>query len=225
LRLLRSPADLSAFIQGRGPFELCVWDFDGVVCDSEPWQAESYRTVLLRRRVRPRADFFNGHVGLTEPEIWDRIVAEYGVTTDRQELARERLDVLRPALLCEARPNWFVRPALDELRASGTRSVIVSSGSLDIIEPYLAAWGLAQRYDAVSGLGPAATPKSQRMTELLASARDRVLLFEDADVYLALGSAHGAVVVGVIHGLNAGPFSSVDAALHAAPEITGATVE
>ena len=223
MRRLRSPADLTEFIRARGPFELCIWDFDGVVCDSEPLQAESYRRVLLRRGVSPRADFFERYVGLTEPEIWDRIVAEYGVATERPELARERLEALRPALLHDARPNWFVRPALEALRGTGTRSVIVSSGNLSVIEAYLAAWGLSHLFDAVSGLGPAVTPKRQRMTELLVSARDRVLVFEDVEAYLALGTAHGAVVVGVIHSLNSGAFPSADAVMLASPEMTGST--
>jgi len=223
LRRLKSPADLSAFIRARGPFGLCIWDFDGVVCDSEPWQAESYRTVLLRRGVCPPTDFFEPFVGLTEPEIWDGLVADFGVTTERSELARERLEALRPALLRDAPPNWFVRPALEALRGTGTRSVIVSSGNLSVIEAYLAAWGLSDLFDAVSGFGPGVAPKRQRMSELLASARDRVLLFEDVDAYLALGSAHSAVVVGVIHGLNAGPLASADAVMLASPEMIGAT--
>ncbi len=217
MRRLRSPADLCAFIRARGPFGLCIWDFDGVVCDSEPWQAESYRRVLLHRGVRPPTGFFEPFVGLAEPEIWDRIGAQYGVTTEWPELARERLEALRPALLNDAPPNWFVRPALEALRGADTRSVIVSSGNLSVIEAYLAAWGLGDLFDAVSGLGPGVKPKRQRMSELLASARDRVLLFEDVDAYLALGSAHGAVVVGVIHGLNAGALASADAVMLASP--------
>jgi DNA-binding LacI/PurR family transcriptional regulator/beta-phosphoglucomutase-like phosphatase (HAD superfamily) len=223
LKHLRTPADLSAFIRRCGPFDLCIWDFDGVVCDSEPWQAESYRTVLIRRGVGTRADFFAGYVGLTEPEIWDRIVAEYGVTADRRDLARERIEVIRQALLRDAPPNWFVRPAHDVLRATATRSIIVSSGNLSLIEAYLAAWSLDHLFDAVSGIGPKAIPKKQRMMELLASARGRVLLFEDVDSYLAVGSAHGAVAVGVSHGMNAGRLSSADAVILASPETQRST--
>jgi len=221
LRRLRTPADLSTFIRSRGPFELCIWDFDGVVCDSEPWQAASYETLLSRRGTHPRADFFESYVGLTETEIWDRLDARYDLATDRQAAARERSEVLRPALLTEARPNWFVRPALAAVRATGTRSVIVSSGRLDIIEPYLDAWSLAPLFDAISGQAPEVPSKTERLSTWLASARGRVLLFEDVDAYLALGSARGAVVVGVLHGLNANSCRSADAVMIASPEAVG----
>ncbi|MBA3778480.1 MAG: HAD family phosphatase [Chloroflexi bacterium] len=223
LRRLSSPAELVEFLAARGPFELSVWDFDGVVCDSEPLQADAYLRVLDGRGIRPGPGFFDGYVGLTEPQIWDRIRADHGLVADRAELVRERQEILRPSLL-RARPNWFVRPALDAVAAAGTRSVIVSSGNLAMIEPYLAAWSLEGSFDDVSALGAVAGPtKRERMTSLLESARGRTVLLEDVDHYLALGRKHGAVVIGVSHGLTEGPLTNADAVLMAGrpPPIAG----
>jgi beta-phosphoglucomutase-like phosphatase (HAD superfamily) len=94
LRGLSSPDALTAFLRDRGPFEVCLWDFDGVICDSEPFQAAAYREVLVRRGIRPAAGFFEGFVGRTKLEIWDELIRAYGITGTPGDLVRERRDVL-----------------------------------------------------------------------------------------------------------------------------------
>ena len=225
MTLLRTEGDLRSFLVSRGPFETAVWDFDGVVCDSEPWQADAYRRVLLARGVHVEHDFFAPYVGLTEPEIWDRIVAARELAAERADLIDERQAELRPRLLRDAAPNWFVRPALAALRTAGTPSVVLSSGDTALIEAYLAHWRLAGSFDRVSGHGPDAAPKADRLTELIGSATGRVLLVEDMAAYLELGSRLGAVTVAVAHGLNAGAVGAADATLEAAPERVGAGPE
>lgn len=218
MRRLSSTEALTRFIRDRGPFEVCLWDFDGVVCNSEPFQSAAYREVLLRRGVRPSARFFGGFVGRTEVEIWDQMRRTYGIDAATGDLVRERRDVLRPRLIRDARPNWFVRPALRALAAHGSRSVIVSSGDVAVIKPYLAAWSLASAFEPMSPPGRSASPKRTRLTELAASATGGVLLFEDVADYLTLGSSIGAIVIAVSHALNRSTALSGDAIVEAGPE-------
>lgn len=218
MRRLSSPEALSEFIRDRGPFGVCLWDFDGVICDSEPFQSAAYQEVLLRRGVRPSAGFFDGFVGRTEVEIWDQLRRTYGVHAAVGELVRERREVLRPRLIRDARPNWFVRPALRALADLGSRSVIVSSGDVEVIRPYLAAWSLASAFEPISPPGTSPAPKRTRLIELAASATGGVLLFEDVADYLTLGSTIGAVVIAVSHALNRSTPLSGDAIMEAGPE-------
>lgn len=218
MRRLSSPDALAEFIRDRGPFEVCLWDFDGVICDSEPFQSAAYREILVRRGIRPSAGFFDGFVGRTELEIWDELIRAYAITSTPGDLIRERRDVLRPRLIRDARPNWFVRPALVTLATFGSRSVIVSSGDVGVIEPYLAAWSLASAFEPMSRRRRTPSSKRARLIELVASSTGRVLLFEDVVDYLTLGSSIGAVVIAVSHGLNRNTAVGGDAIVEAAPE-------
>jgi beta-phosphoglucomutase-like phosphatase (HAD superfamily) len=218
LRRLSSPDAVAEFIRDRGPFEVCLWDFDGVICDSEPFQSAAYREILVRRGIRPFAGFFDGFVGRTELEIWDELIRAYAITSTPGDLIRERRDVLRPRLIRDARPNWFVRPALVTLATFGSRSVIVSSGDVGVIEPYLAAWSLASAFEPMSHRRGTPSSKRARLIELVASSTGRVLLFEDVADYLTLGSRIGAVVIAVSHGLNRNTAVGGDAIVEAAPE-------
>lgn len=218
MRRLSSPEALTGFIRDRGPFELCLWDFDGVICDSEPFQSAAYREVLLRRGARPSARFFDDLVGKTELEIWNQLTRTYRIDAATGDLVRERREVLRPRLIRDARPNWFVRPALRALAALGSRSVIVSSGDVAVIRPYLAAWSLASAFEPMSPPGRSPSPKRTRLIELAATATGGVLLLEDVADYLTLGSSTGAVVIAVSHALNRTTALSGDAIVDAGPE-------
>ena len=218
MRRLSSPDALAGFIRDRGPFEICLWDFDGVICDSEPFQSAAYRDVLVRHGIRPSAGFFEGFIGRTELEIWHELIRAYGVTVAPDDLVRERRGVLRPRLIRDARPNWFVRPAIDALTITGSRSVIVSSGDVAVIEPYLAAWSLASAFAPMSRRERSPSAKRARLIDLVASSTGRVLLFEDVADYLTLGSSIGAVVIAVSHGLNRKTALGGDAIVEAAPE-------
>lgn len=222
MRQLRSTSDVAEFIHDRGPFELCIWDFDGVICDSEPVQAESYRELLARRGIRTKDGFFGAFVGSPEPAIWGRLAADYGLKADVSMLMIERMDVLRSRLLADAPPNWFVRPTLDLLSQSGVRSVVVSSGDLGLIELYLAAWDLAPAIGAVSALRGETRPKADRLAAALASAAGATLVIEDVETYLAQAAQSGAVTVGVTHDLTACPLISCEAVMAASPEPTSA---
>jgi beta-phosphoglucomutase-like phosphatase (HAD superfamily) len=203
MRRLTSAHDLQRFIRRRAPFALCLWDFDGVVADSEPRQAAAYRRVLAARGIKTPPDFFHELIGLTEPEIWDRLQADHDLRDRRLDLSNERFEILRDLLTRDAPPNWFVRPALEALAAMGGRSVIVSSGDPRVIAPYLASWGLEGAFETVSAHGPGTSPKSERIVALLEGAEGATLMFEDVAAYLSLGTVHGAVTIGVIHEFNA----------------------
>lgn len=206
-----SEEELLDFLERRGPFGLCIWDFDGVVCDSEPQQAESYRRLLARRGRTTSPEFFDRLVGLTEPEIWERILADQGVDWDRAGLVAERHEVLIP-MLAAMPPNWWLRPTLAWLTERAVPSRLVSSGNRNVIEAYLEAHGLSAAFASVSVADHGARPKAERLGGTIdAAAPARVLVFEDSDSYLAVARDRGAVTVRVAHSLNAAGRVAADA--------------
>jgi beta-phosphoglucomutase-like phosphatase (HAD superfamily) len=206
MRPLRTADALRAFFREQGPFGVAVWDFDGVIVDSEHWQEETYRILLKRRGCRPAAGFFVSLAGRTEPEIWSLLASEFEIHDGLDTLRAERIVELQRLFAAGDAPNWFVGHALDELDRARTGSRIVSSAYTEILSAYLERWDLAGRFDSISTGGscdgPPATSKRARLAMAL-DAGANPLLIEDSPSYLAFGRACGARVVAVRHTLNA----------------------
>src|ERR1017187_10616307 len=133
MRELSTREDLESFLDDRGTFEIAVWDFDGVIVDSEPSQAEAYRTLLERRGFTPAANFFTTLAGQSEREIWSALKDEYGFDGDIEALRRERIGELLTDFVDDIPPNWFVEPALAHFERTLTRSIVISSGNTEVI--------------------------------------------------------------------------------------------
>jgi beta-phosphoglucomutase-like phosphatase (HAD superfamily) len=190
-----------------------------VIADTEPWQGAAYRTILERRGFHPTPDFFNTLTGKTEADIWEALKTQFPLRDNEAALRRERVKVVLNALLSEVPPNWFVRPALDHFDRLSTPSVLVSAGNSEVIEPYLAHWGLATRF-ALTSTGPEpgapdVAAKPERIQSALASA-PRPILFEDSAHYLRVGRVNSACTVAVIHGINVDEAFDADALLDSA---------
>jgi beta-phosphoglucomutase-like phosphatase (HAD superfamily) len=194
---------LRAFLGATGPFDVAVWDFDGVIGDTEPAQAQVYRDMLSERGVLVEDDFFRDLAGRSEPEIWAALQDRYGIGGEVAGLRRERIARIAPLLAESVTPNWFVRPAILALREMNTRSIIISSGNEEVVDRYLERWGLRALFDGVSAISGDSDdrPKRERLRDALAGA-GRTLVIEDSADYLRLASELGAVTLGVKHTLN-----------------------
>jgi beta-phosphoglucomutase-like phosphatase (HAD superfamily) len=200
---IRSVEALREYLTLTGPFEVAVWDFDGVVGDTEPVQARVYREMLSERGIAVDDGFFRGLAGRSEYEIWGRLKERYGVEDELRDLREERIGRVAPLLAEIVRPNWFVRPGAAALHEAGARLLIVSSGNKEVVDLYLAAWGLRDLFDEISATTGAAgdLPKRERLRQAIASAKG-ALVVEDSIEYLRLAAELGAVTLGVKHTLN-----------------------
>ncbi len=184
-----------------------VWDFDGVLADTEPLHARSYRSMLEDRGLTVSPDFFDELVGRTELQIWDRLTElnpGLGEGT-RELLIEERRSLFLEAALAELSPSWIVvalLPALAEVAASQT---VVSNGDPEVIATLLDTWGLSDQL----GVAKRADGEDKRSLVLEHCARP-ALVIEDSAEFLALARSLGAATVGVVHQYNRGRGISAD---------------
>jgi len=219
--ILTTVAAVRAFVEAKGPFTIAVWDFDGVIGDTEPAQASAYRDMLTERGIELEDDFFDDLVGRSEPEIWTKVRDRYDVQGETAALREERITRVTPALAEAVAPNWFVRPAVAALHESGTRSIVISSGNREVIDSYLDAWRLGSLFDEISASSGSSEdmPKRTRLREAIEDLPSALVVEDSAD-YLRLASALGAVTIGVRHRLNGDAAELADAIAPSGAEAT-----
>jgi beta-phosphoglucomutase-like phosphatase (HAD superfamily) len=217
---LATEPELRKFLRTHGPFTIAVWDFDGVLGDTEPAQAEAYREMLAERGIAAEHDFFNELAGGSEREIWAALQTRHGFTGDFAALRRERIARVTPVLATSVAPNWFVRRGIAALRQDGTRSVIISSGNREVVEAYVDAWRLRSLFDEISAASGREDdiPKPQRLRSAIAA--ERALVVEDSAKYLRLASDLGAATLGVVHSLSGALAEVADAVMTSRMEST-----
>ncbi|WP_210480134.1 HAD family phosphatase [Naasia sp. SYSU D00948] len=178
-----------------------VWDFDGVLADTEPLHAESYRSMLEGRGLTVAPDFFDELVGSTELQIWDRLTElnpGLGEGT-RQLLVDERRSLFLEAALAELAPSWIVLALLPQLAAVARSQTVVSNGDPDVIGTLLDSWGLGD------ALGVARRAEGEDKRSLVVEhCSGPALVIEDSGTFLALARSMGAATIGVVHQYNRG---------------------
>lgn len=179
-----------------------MWDFDGVIADTEPLQAKSYQLLLKQRGIEVSPDFFQDLIGNSEEKIWKDLKSQHQLKNPIQQLSLTRHEILLP-LLEHIEPNWFVAPVLKEIRNLGGISVIVSAGGPKLISRCLAIWGITDQFAAAAALGPGGqrADKEQHILKYI-TENESVLLIEDSEHYLNLAKQTAALTLGVSHSLN-----------------------
>lgn len=172
-----------------------VWDFDGVVADTEPVQAAAYNAVLARYGVEQPPDWFHTWVGTPEPAIWAGLRAALGLAAPVEVLCAERAEVYSE-LARSLRPAWFVAPTL-ALRCPHR---IVSAGNRHQIELLLDSWGIRDAFASLSATGAPGGDPCPKAERLAAALTPGAVLFEDSARYLAAAGGH--LRVGVHHRFN-----------------------
>jgi beta-phosphoglucomutase-like phosphatase (HAD superfamily) len=199
-----SAADREALVAAAVPLaggRAVVWDFDGVLADTEPLHAESYRAMLEDRGFAVAPDFFGELVGHTELWIWDRL-AELNPTLGegtRELLVEERRGRFLEAALAALTPSWIATALVPRFADVAAGQTVVSNGDPDVIATLLEAWGLADR------IAVARRAEGEDKRSLLAArCAGPALVLEDSGDYLALARSLGAATIGVVHEYNRG---------------------
>ncbi|MGY2026022.1 HAD family hydrolase [Nocardia gipuzkoensis] len=182
-----------------------IWDFDGVIANTEPVQEQAFTEILRRMNIAPPADYFTDLIGMPEPDIWQDLVSKYEIALPVATLIDERSRYyLRRATELNLAP--YVEPILEISDKVRAKSLIVSAGRYRHVDTLLRAWGIRDRFFSVLCTGSPHVPqpfsKPEQLKTVLENELPPVVIIEDSPKYLAIGGAAGAVTVGVSHELN-----------------------
>jgi len=186
-------------------FDAILFDFDGVLVDSEPVHWACWAEVLAPADVILEWEFYRDYcIGIDDREMlrmlagrssprcdWESLWTRYPA---KKELFRRRMSADPPFPPGTA-------TLLDRLRTE-YRLAVVSSSSTEEIEPMLAAGGLRHLFDTVVGGNQVKRQKPAPEPYLLAAERLGVrtaLVVEDSEAGLAAGCAAGFSVLRVGH--------------------------
>jgi beta-phosphoglucomutase len=184
-------------------FQAILFDFDGVLLDSEPVHWACWAEELATLGVTLTWDFYRHHcIGIDDREMLRMMAAQsdpprdwrdlWALYPSKKECFRERM-ATHPAF----------HPALDGLLGrlhERYRLAVVSSSSCSEIEPLLIAGGLRAHFDTVVGGEQVKRHKPAPDPYLLAAERlgvTRALVLEDSAAGIASGRAAGFEVLPV----------------------------
>ncbi|MCX6593822.1 MAG: HAD family phosphatase [Acidobacteria bacterium] len=185
-------------------YQAVLFDFDGVLVDSEPVHFACWQEILAPYRITLDWDYYEQNcigvsdramiatlVPLANPSVeFDEIYAQY---PRKKALFRDRM-LAQPAIY---EPTMELVRSLDGYK----RAVVTSSGRTEV-EPILDKLGLLPHLDAtvfggdVERLKPAPDPYL-RAASLLGITR--ALVVEDSEAGIASGQAAGFDVVRITH--------------------------
>jgi beta-phosphoglucomutase len=182
-------------------FDAVIFDFDGVLIDSEPVHYQCWLEILSGHGVSLDWETYQAHcIGVSDramlemlcrkasgPLDFDRLWSDY---PRKKELFRERM-MHADAITID------VRKLIDDLRGAYKLAVVTSSGKREV-EPILENAGILEKLDTViygedvENLKPAPDPYLLAVERLGAT---RALAIEDSQAGIASARAAGLEVV------------------------------
>jgi len=186
-------------------FDSILFDFDGVLLDTEPAHCDCWAEVLAPLGVTLTWEFYRkACIGIDDREMlrmmatqsdpprdWRELWAQYPA---KQEAFRARMEKAPP--FHETLPGL-----LAELNAHYAMAVVSSSATGEI-EPLLVAGGLRDYFQTVVGGGDVRRHKPEPDPYLLAAERlgvKKPLVLEDSPAGIASGRAAGFEVLEIPH--------------------------
>ncbi len=184
-------------------FEAILFDFDGVICDTEPVHWACWAGVLAPLGVTLEWEYYRDLcIGIDDREMLRMMAAKSDPPRDWESLWAQypaKRDLFR-ARMMDSPP---FPPGLGEflagLRGAYKTAVVTSSGRAEI-EPLLESGGLTRYFDTLVCAGDTPRHKPAPDPYLLAAGRleaRTALVVEDSDAGIASGRAAGFEVLAV----------------------------
>ncbi len=182
-------------------YDAILFDFDGVLADSEPLHYACWKEILAPMGVPMDWDFFAAHcIGMADGEMIGMMAARANPPCDPQELLErypQKKELFRARMAANPPFAPGVKALLEALHARYRLAVVTSSGRAEI-EPALAAAGLRGFFqELVCGREAGAikpAPEPYLMAAKLLGAQ-RPLVVEDSEPGTASARAAGFEVV------------------------------
>ncbi len=150
--------------RGRGAAKLAgvIFDFDGVLADSEPLHLRAYQDVLAERGMTlGAADYYDRYLGFDDDGVFRTVWRDQGLTLDEETLV-ELIQVKGERFEALAGQGEALFPGAADCirRVAAEAPIAIASGALaPEIETVLAAADLRRHFRAVVASGD--TPRSK----------------------------------------------------------------
>jgi beta-phosphoglucomutase-like phosphatase (HAD superfamily) len=205
-----------------------VFDFDGVIADSEPLHLRALQEALASRGVRLDADeYYAQLLGYDDGAALDVLVEARALPWNARERAAVVADKTARFEALQAREDaLFAGAAACVARLGATVPLAIASGARRAeIDRTLARVGLAAAFRAIIAAGdtlrgkPSPDPYA-RAVALLAVDPSRAVAIEDSRWGLQSASAAGLRTVGVTHSYPPSELAMADLVVSSLNEIT-----
>ncbi len=186
-------------------FDAILFDFDGVLIDSEPMHCACWAEAIAPLGVKLEWDWYRHHcIGIDDREMLRMMAGRSEPPCDWQAMW-DRYPVkkqLFQARMAAAPPfPKTIKPLLNDLRPQYKLAVVTSSGRTEV-EPLLVAGGLESYFDTLVCARDTERHKPAPDPYLLAARRLEAklpLVVEDSSAGIAAGRAAGFEVLPVKH--------------------------
>ncbi len=130
-----------------------IFDFDGVVVDSEPLHFRTFSETLAPLGIRIGMDrWYRDFAGTGSTNIIRRLLQENNVNADVDGLVQRRKELFSEyAKKGALRLSPGLREFLPKIRKKGIKTAIASGGHRQNIEEVLGGFGLRGEFDAIVG--------------------------------------------------------------------------
>ena len=175
--------------------EALVFDYDGVIADTEPLHWKSWAALLSRYGIQLGWDEYSRvGQGVSDKKIYEHFRARMP-QVDAREFAEQNGERKRMVLELSLKENPIAQETIAMLRSlDGYRLGFVTSSDQADVEPVLRAARIQDRFDAMVFGGEAAEPKPSPAPYLLIADRLGVrtgIAFEDSEPGLESARAAG----------------------------------
>ncbi len=218
--------------QATGALQAIVFDFDGVIANSEPLHLRGFQLTLADHGIfLSTEEYFSRYLGYDDVGAFQAVASDRGLSWDAGRIAALVADKARKLQEMTAAGNVLFPGAADFIRAAASRMPIaIASGALrHEIDEVLHAAGLASLFQAIVAAGD--TPESKpspapfrlafdRLNEQAGGtlAPARVVAIEDSRWGLQSAAGAGLRCVGVTNSYQASELPQAEliaAGLHA----------
>src|SRR5262245_21481043 len=188
--------------------EAVIFDFDGVILDSESAEYESHRRVYDRFGVPLTPEEWCHNIGIwseDHEQSWcDRLNARGGAGLTYEAFKAEQRRLFREVLAREPMPG--IRELLDALAIAGVPTAVASTSSTEWVVPSVERLGLHDRFRTIVTANDVARRKPAPDVYLeaarrLGAAPRRSVAIEDSGPGITAATAAGMKAIAIPHWL------------------------
>ncbi len=196
----------------RNPLYLCsmsinygvIFDMDGVICHTNPYHSEAFRTFFSRRGFVPGDEEFAQHMfGKSNGYILSHFLKRTIDSEELRTLEDEKESLFREIYREKVTPIPGLMTFLGELKANGYKLGVATSAPFANLDMIVKALGLETLFDSVLASEDVTRHKPDPEVYLktirnLGLQPGNCAIFEDSFSGVTAGRAAGAKVVGVL---------------------------